>query len=105
LAKSRIERAIGLLRKDHRSAPITVAQKRIAQIVRGGLAPWQARRVAAYIDEKLTSTIRVEDLAAQVSLTSEPSSACLWNDRSGTLQQGVRSTCRRDTKCVAPHAR
>ena len=30
---------------------------------RGGLAPWQVRRVTSYIDEHLASTIRLQDLA------------------------------------------
>ncbi|MEJ1962532.1 MAG: AraC family transcriptional regulator [Gammaproteobacteria bacterium] len=30
---------------------------------RGGLAPWQVRRVTAYIEEHLAATIRLQDLA------------------------------------------
>src|SRR6266404_6059811 len=33
-------------------------------IVRGGLAPWQAKRVAAYIESNICSKIGVIDLAA-----------------------------------------
>ena len=32
-------------------------------VTRGGLAPWQVRRVTSYIDEHLASTIRLRDLA------------------------------------------
>lgn len=32
-------------------------------VARGGLAPWQVRRVTSYIDEHLASTIRLRDLA------------------------------------------
>jgi len=34
-----------------------------AATTRGGLAPWQVRRVTAYIEEHLASTIRLQDLA------------------------------------------
>lgn len=36
--------------------------------VRGGLAPWQVRKVAIYVDAHLDRTIRNEDLAALVRL-------------------------------------
>jgi AraC-like DNA-binding protein len=36
---------------------------------RGGLAPWQVRRVTAYIEEHLASTIRLEDLARLARLS------------------------------------
>jgi AraC family transcriptional regulator len=38
--------------------------------VRGGLAPWQARRVAAYIEEHVGSSIRASHLAALVNLSN-----------------------------------
>ena len=38
--------------------------------LRGGLASWQAKRVASYIEDKLDSTIRVSDLAGIVRLSS-----------------------------------
>jgi AraC family transcriptional regulator len=38
-------------------------------IVRGGLAPWQARRVAAYIESNIGSKINVVELAAFVQLS------------------------------------
>jgi transcriptional regulator GlxA family with amidase domain len=36
---------------------------------RGGLAPWQVRRVTAYIEEHLASTIRLQDLAGIARLS------------------------------------
>lgn len=36
---------------------------------RGGLAPWQMRRVAAHIEANLASTIRLSDLAKLVKLS------------------------------------
>ncbi len=37
--------------------------------VRGGLAPWQKRKVDRYIQQRLERTLRVEELAEQVSLS------------------------------------
>jgi AraC-like DNA-binding protein len=37
--------------------------------MRGGLAPWQKRKIERYIRENLEQTMFVEDLAAQVSLS------------------------------------
>jgi AraC family transcriptional regulator len=37
--------------------------------LRGGLAAWQAKRLTSYIDDKLDSTIRVDDLAGLVRLS------------------------------------
>jgi AraC family transcriptional regulator len=36
---------------------------------RGGLAPWQVRRVTDYIEEHLSSTIRLQDLAGVARLS------------------------------------
>jgi AraC-like DNA-binding protein len=36
---------------------------------RGGLAPWQVRRVTAYIEDRLASTIRLHDLATLARLS------------------------------------
>src|SRR5258706_10263972 len=38
--------------------------------LRGGLAPWQARRLRSYIEDKLDSTIRAGDLAGLVRLST-----------------------------------
>jgi AraC-like DNA-binding protein len=37
---------------------------------RGGLAAWQAKRIAAYVDANLGGTIRADDLAAIVNLST-----------------------------------
>jgi len=67
-ARACITRALTLLR----GAPSTakceggqLADKR----PRGGLAPWQVNRVAAYIDSHLASRIRVQDLTALAKLS------------------------------------
>jgi len=39
-------------------------------VVRGGLAPWQSKRVAAYIESNICSKIGVTDLAALVQLST-----------------------------------
>jgi AraC-like DNA-binding protein len=38
-------------------------------VIRGGLAPWQVRRVTGYIEEHLASTIRLQDLAGIARLS------------------------------------
>jgi AraC family transcriptional regulator len=40
------------------------------EIQRGGLAPWQARRVASYVTDNLGSRIRTTDLAAVAQLSA-----------------------------------
>ncbi|WP_269713821.1 helix-turn-helix domain-containing protein [Caulobacter sp. NIBR2454] len=44
------------------------AEKRAA--VSGGLAPWQAKRIEAFIEENLDSTISVENMAGLVRLSA-----------------------------------
>lgn len=39
-------------------------------LARGGLAPWQVRRVAAYVEAHLGATITVGDLAAEARLSN-----------------------------------
>jgi len=46
-------------------APLAV----VGVATRGGLAPWQVRRVTDYIEEHLSSTIRLQDLAAIARLS------------------------------------
>lgn len=41
-----------------------------ATVVRGGLAPWQTRRVEKYVDERLCETITISDLADLLRLSS-----------------------------------
>jgi AraC family transcriptional regulator len=38
-------------------------------VIRGGLAPWQAKRAAAYIEVNINSNVRVADLAGIVQLS------------------------------------
>lgn len=66
-AKSYIQRAAALLGIDLRSQEGAVAEHLCR---RGGLALWQAKRLSAYIDDKLDSSISVADLAGFVQLSS-----------------------------------
>src|SRR5215471_5782358 len=56
-AKAFIARASAILRDeiDHNSVPAT--------LVRGGLTPWQTKRVKVHVEVHLDSTIRMRDLA------------------------------------------
>ena len=66
-ARACIERAAELLRpglSDDRVRSIR------APTPRGGLAPWQAKRIASYIEAHLASSIRIEELAKVVQLST-----------------------------------
>lgn len=62
-AEESLVRAARLLREPTRTDPAASAPK-------GGLAPWQVRKVATYIEANLGSTIRSEDLASIVRLNA-----------------------------------
>jgi AraC family transcriptional regulator len=66
-AQARVARAMALLHRGP-AAPLRIedlaeAGVSRATVARGGLAPWQVRRVTQYIEENLASTIRLQDLA------------------------------------------
>jgi len=67
VAQKCIRRAAALLGIDLSRGGGTVAEHSHLQ---GGLAPWQAKRVKSYIEDKLDSTIRAMDLAALVRLST-----------------------------------
>src|ERR1700743_3302003 len=54
---------------------------------RGGLPPWQARRVAAHIDANLTARIRINDLATLVGI----STSHFWRTFKRTFVQSARA--------------
>lgn len=64
-----IARATDLLRTDL-GAPDTHPDGATASLVRGGLAPWQMRRVAARIDTAMGSKIRLHDCAKIARLSA-----------------------------------
>ena len=53
----------------------------------GGLAAWQAKRILAYIEEKLRSKVTLRDLATQVALSVSHFSRV--QEQSGILSHGV----------------
>src|SRR5262249_45832828 len=66
-AKHCLERAAALLQ----GVPCTFGAGTVSEAVpTGGLAPWQAKRVSRYIEERLSSRIRVEELAAIARLST-----------------------------------
>ena len=70
-AKAYIARAIALLCGEPSRLPASVPalNRNAREIVRGGLASWQARRLIAHIDAHLAERIRTEDLAAVLRLS------------------------------------
>jgi AraC family transcriptional regulator len=70
-AKAQIARAIALLRGDPSTIPVNppLLDGAAREIVRGGLALWQKRRLMAYIDAHLSERIRIEELAEQLNLS------------------------------------
>lgn len=63
-ARTCVARALDLLHEDH--APVSAPSTHLP----GGLASWQVRRVLAYIETHLESSIRVKDLAALIRLSA-----------------------------------
>jgi len=71
-AHARVTRALALLHQEQVSrapAPALMPVPVRGVAARGGLAPWQVRRVTAYIEEHLPVTIRLEDLARLARLS------------------------------------
>jgi len=72
-AKDCITRAAALVRAERRaqtSAPSPGPSPAPARLFRGGLAPWQARRVAAYIETNLASKIQARDIIELTELSA-----------------------------------
>jgi len=79
-AQAHVARALAMLHGEHASpspgpsiAPAAVPGFTSATgrgvSIRGGLAPWQVRRVTDYIEEHLATTIRLEELARLARLS------------------------------------
>ena len=66
-AKSCIQRAAALLGIDLSPGGDGAAER---SCLRGGLAPWQAKRLRSHIEDKLDSSIRATDLAGFVQLSA-----------------------------------
>jgi AraC family transcriptional regulator len=69
-AKSHIGNALALLDGQRTSSPAPAGIAGAGRVLRGGLAPWQARRVAANIDANLGGQIRIKELAALVDIST-----------------------------------
>ena len=71
-AKAHVARALALLRGNRSSIPEMVPPPNggAGEVVRGGLAAWQKRRLTAYIDAHLDGRIRIEDLAGLLKLSA-----------------------------------
>ena len=65
-ARSCIQRVAALLGIELNLVGNCAAERLCAQV---GLAPWQAKRLKSYIDDKLDSSIRATDLAGVVQLS------------------------------------
>lgn len=70
-AEANIARAIALLRGRPSTIPANLRPPNGGrrEFLRGGLAAWQKRRLATYIDARLDGRIRIEDLAKRVNLS------------------------------------
>lgn len=68
VARSYVERAAALL--GDRPASEAAGLRERAAIMRGGLAPWQSKRVRAYVAENLSLPIAIEELAALCRLST-----------------------------------
>jgi AraC family transcriptional regulator len=71
-AQSHIGNALALLEGRPNLPPAVAgfAGKNARGALRGGLAPWQARRITAHIDANLAGPIRIRDLAALVDFST-----------------------------------
>jgi AraC-like DNA-binding protein len=71
-AKAHVARALALLRGDRSWTPENAPppNRGAREVVRGGLAAWQKRRVTAYIDAHLDGRIRIKDLAGLLKLSA-----------------------------------
>jgi AraC family transcriptional regulator len=66
-ARACIAKAAAMLKRSTARNP---PREESPEIQRGGLAPWQARRVASYVTDHLGSRIRTTDLAAVAQLSA-----------------------------------
>ena len=68
-AKACLRQLASLLAVEEQAADESDAPEAEPQVVRGGLAPWQVRRVAAYVDSNLGEPVSVTELAAVAKLS------------------------------------
>jgi AraC family transcriptional regulator len=66
--RAHIARAVALL-DGHPGPRVTRQTSDRRQITRGGLAAWQSRRLAAYVDSNLAGKIVIKDIAASLDIS------------------------------------
>jgi AraC family transcriptional regulator len=69
-AKACLARASALLKAALDSQAQESGQAAVRSVVRGGLAPWQIRKVALYIEDNLESTIKLDALSELTRLST-----------------------------------
>lgn len=69
VARDCIARAAALLQSQQPDRHPAAGWRVHEHVARGGLAPWQVRRLIAYIDTRIAGTIRAEELADLVRLS------------------------------------
>jgi AraC family transcriptional regulator len=84
-AKSHIAMATAMLR-----GALTCASEQCSGSPKGGLAPWQARKVRDFIDASLESKIRVKDCAKQARLSASYFSAAFRVTFGKTVARYIR---------------
>ena len=92
-AKVHVACALALLRGDRNWTPEIEPppNRRAEEVVRGGLAAWQMRRVTAYIDAHLDGRIHIENLAGLLKLSA------------GHFSRAFRSLLRCAAGCTIKH--
>jgi AraC family transcriptional regulator len=82
-AQSCMQRAAALLRTDPWFANaiegLAFTREERSRPIRGGLAPWQIRRLTTYIDANLSATLRIKDLSALIELSCSHFSRAFCN--------------------------
>ena len=68
MVRACLRQLAGLLAAEADDGQDTAGRER--GLVRGGLAPWQVRRVAAYVDAHLGEPVTVSDLAGETRLSN-----------------------------------
>jgi AraC family transcriptional regulator len=66
-AKDTIAQAVALIRAEREEDAAT--HRLSTEVARGGLAPWQARRVIAFIGDQIAASIQIEELAKVAKLS------------------------------------
>jgi AraC family transcriptional regulator len=85
VAKSQIRVAAAMLR-----GALTNTKEEASRTHRGGLAPWQARKVTEFIDASLEAKIRLQDCAKQARLSASYFGAAFKTTFGTTVRHYIR---------------